>query len=142
MVSKYTTFRIDASLMITYLAVRVHEPEVIEEILDIFQSHGHTEVMSFMYTTKRVLIVVIQVDTARFYARGTSEEMLAQLDWQKRGLVMETKLYPTGVSISQFVCIDTSLTVWGLCQVFLRGQVFPPGIDVIHHTPEVYCSLY
>jgi hypothetical protein len=114
MVSKYTTSRrIDTSLMTTYLAVRVHEPEVIAEILDIFQRHGHTEVRSFMYTAKRALSVVTQVDTARFYAKGTSEEMLAQLDWQKRGLVMETKLYPTGVSIFRLVCIDTSLTVWG-----------------------------
>lgn len=28
------------------------------------------------------------------YGNGSSEEMLASLDWQKRGIVMDTKLYP------------------------------------------------
>ncbi len=35
------------------------------------------------------------MDTARFYGEGTSEEFLGDLDWQKRGLVMDTKYYPT-----------------------------------------------
>ena len=28
------------------------------------------------------------------YGKGTSEEYLGKIGWQKRGLVMETKLYP------------------------------------------------
>ena len=48
------------------------------EILDVFQSHGHNE-----------------IDTSRFYGSGTSEEYLGQLNWQKRGLIMDTKIYPT-----------------------------------------------
>ncbi|KAA1472007.1 Aldo/keto reductase [Dentipellis sp. KUC8613] len=56
---------------------RVHEVEDIEAILDVFQRHGHTE-----------------IDTARTYAGGTSEELLGKIDWKGRGLKMDTKLYP------------------------------------------------
>ena len=44
----------------------------------MFQKHGHSE-----------------IDTARNYGAGSTEEYLAQANWQERGLVMETKLYPT-----------------------------------------------
>ncbi|PRP79949.1 hypothetical protein PROFUN_05925 [Planoprotostelium fungivorum] len=47
-------------------------------ILDIFQKHGHKE-----------------IDTARVYGLGTSEEYLGKLKWQERGLIMDTKLYPS-----------------------------------------------
>jgi len=56
---------------------RVHETKDIEAILDVFQAHGHTE-----------------IDTARVYAGGTSEELLGKIDWKGRGLKLETKLYP------------------------------------------------
>ncbi|TFY65364.1 hypothetical protein EVG20_g5625 [Dentipellis fragilis] len=56
---------------------RVRNVKDIETILDVFQQHGHTE-----------------IDTARVYAGGTSEEYLGRIDWQSRGLKMETKLYP------------------------------------------------
>ena len=36
----------------------------------------------------------MQVDTALVYGRQTSEQYLGRIGWQKRGLVMETKLYP------------------------------------------------
>ena len=39
-----------------------------------------------------------QVDSARTYTGGTSEEYLGKIDWKKRGLVMDTKLYPNIVS--------------------------------------------
>ncbi|KAJ7058492.1 Aldo/keto reductase [Mycena amicta] len=58
-------------------AVRVSEPKDIEAILDVFLSHGHRE-----------------LDTARYYGSGTSEKALGDLDWQKKGIVMQTKLYP------------------------------------------------
>ena len=45
-------------------------------MLDIFQKYGHRE-----------------IDTARVYGEGSSEEYLGQLDWQARGLVMGTKFY-------------------------------------------------
>ncbi|EMD32818.1 hypothetical protein CERSUDRAFT_118513 [Gelatoporia subvermispora B] len=56
---------------------RVHDIKDVEAILDVFQAHGHYE-----------------IDTARVYSGGTSEEYLAKVDWQKRGLKMDTKLYP------------------------------------------------
>ena len=45
--------------------------------MEVFQKHGHNE-----------------IDTARGYGNGSSEEFLADLEWQKRGLVMGTKIYP------------------------------------------------
>ncbi|KAF8140787.1 NADP-dependent oxidoreductase domain-containing protein [Mycena galopus ATCC 62051] len=59
-------------------AVRVTTPEATTELLDIFQKHGHTE-----------------VDTARMYTGGTSEEMLGVIGWQERGLKIQTKIFPT-----------------------------------------------
>lgn len=57
---------------------RVHSLADCATILDIFRSHGHRE-----------------IDTARFYGEGSSEGFLGELDWRKRGLVMDTKYYPT-----------------------------------------------
>jgi len=58
---------------------RVYDLDGVNAILDVFQKHGHVE-----------------VDTARTYTSGTSEEFLGKIDWKTRGLVMETKLYPSG----------------------------------------------
>ncbi|KAI0697761.1 Aldo/keto reductase [Cytidiella melzeri] len=60
------------------LGSRIHDIKTIEEILDTFQAHGHTE-----------------LDTARAYGLGTSEEFLTEAGWQKRGLLIDTKLFPT-----------------------------------------------
>ncbi|KAF4576816.1 NADP-dependent oxidoreductase domain superfamily protein [Pleurotus pulmonarius] len=56
---------------------RVHDIKDVEAILDVFQAHGHSE-----------------VDTARVYAGGTSEEYLGKIDHKGRGLKIETKLVP------------------------------------------------
>ena len=56
---------------------RVHSLPACSAILDVFQRHGHRE-----------------IDTARFYGEGSSEEYLGQLDWQKRGLIMDTSTTP------------------------------------------------
>jgi len=56
----------------------VHTLPEAGAILDIFQKYGHNE-----------------IDTARFYGGGSSEEFLGDLDWKKRGIVMDTKYYPT-----------------------------------------------
>ncbi|KAJ7286401.1 Aldo/keto reductase [Mycena rebaudengoi] len=56
---------------------RVHELKDVEAILDVFVKHGHRE-----------------VDTARFYGEGTSEEYLGKINWKEKGLLMETKVYP------------------------------------------------
>lgn len=52
--------------------------EQVRPMLDAFQAYGHTK-----------------VDTARIYGAGFSEKLLAEADWQSRGLRVETKLYPT-----------------------------------------------
>lgn len=41
----------------------------------------------------------LQVDTARVYAGGTSEEYLGQIGWKEKGLKLETKLYPTATTV-------------------------------------------
>jgi aryl-alcohol dehydrogenase-like predicted oxidoreductase len=56
---------------------RVHDLPTCATLLDTFQSYGHTE-----------------LDTARLYGFGSTEEYLTQLDWQKRGLAIGTKLSP------------------------------------------------
>ncbi|KAJ7477259.1 Aldo/keto reductase [Mycena galericulata] len=56
---------------------RVSDLKDIEAILDVFMKYGHRE-----------------IDTARFYCGGTSEEYLGKIDWQRKGILMETKLYP------------------------------------------------
>ncbi|KAK9357493.1 NADP-dependent oxidoreductase domain-containing protein [Lipomyces starkeyi] len=47
-------------------------------ILDVFQQHGQSE-----------------IDTARIYGQGSSEEYLGNVEWQRRDLRMDTKLYLT-----------------------------------------------
>ncbi|KAJ7149749.1 NADP-dependent oxidoreductase domain-containing protein [Mycena crocata] len=59
-------------------AARITTHEGVIEILDVFQKHGHNE-----------------VDTARIYGGGSTEEYLGAIGWQKRGIKMETKFYPT-----------------------------------------------
>ncbi|KAH7139762.1 NADP-dependent oxidoreductase domain-containing protein [Dactylonectria estremocensis] len=59
--------------------IRVTDPSIMAAMVDAFQAHGHAE-----------------IDSARVYGGGTSEETFADLHWQDRGLIMATKLYPTG----------------------------------------------
>lgn len=59
---------------------RVHTLDETAALLDTFQAHGHNE-----------------IDTSRVYGEGSSEEYLGKTDWQKRGIIMDTKLYPTSV---------------------------------------------
>ncbi|ESZ95668.1 aflatoxin B1-aldehyde reductase [Sclerotinia borealis F-4128] len=59
-------------------AIRTSTIRGAAKILDVFQAHGHSE-----------------VDSARVYGGGSTEERLAEVDWQSRGLIMQTKLYPT-----------------------------------------------
>eukprot|EP00026_Physarum_polycephalum_P012149 Phypoly_transcript_12425.p1 GENE.Phypoly_transcript_12425~~Phypoly_transcript_12425.p1 ORF type:complete len:330 (+),score=58.48 Phypoly_transcript_12425:132-1121(+) len=49
--------------------------EEIQQIIDLFKSHGYYE-----------------VDTARGYSEGTSEAILAELDYEGQGLIMDTKI--------------------------------------------------
>ncbi|THU83277.1 Aldo/keto reductase [Dendrothele bispora CBS 962.96] len=57
-------------------AVRVHDIEEVERIIDIFRAHGHTE-----------------IDNSRFYGEGTSEGMIGQINWREKGLKLSTKLH-------------------------------------------------
>ncbi|KAF8211060.1 Aldo/keto reductase [Mycena galopus ATCC 62051] len=66
-----------SALNIVMVGARVHEQKDIEAILDVFLKHGHRE-----------------LDTARVYCAGTCEEYLGKIDWQGKGIIMETKLYP------------------------------------------------
>ncbi|KAJ7759191.1 NADP-dependent oxidoreductase domain-containing protein [Mycena metata] len=58
--------------------IHITTREATIEVLDMFQKHGHNE-----------------VDTARVYGGGTSEEQLGAVGWQERGMKMGTKSYPT-----------------------------------------------
>jgi aflatoxin B1 aldehyde reductase len=58
---------------------RVHELDDVKAILNVFASHGHSE-----------------IDTARVYCSGTSEEYLGKIRTflEEKDLKLETKLYP------------------------------------------------
>jgi len=64
---------------------RVHDLKDVEAILDVFRSHGHTE-----------------IDTARTYCNGTSEEFLGKISpyLKEKGFLIETKLSPRSGSIT------------------------------------------
>ncbi|KAG6866093.1 hypothetical protein C0991_008845 [Blastosporella zonata] len=78
---------------------RVHDIKDVEAILDVFRSHGHTEVrrsgISDYYDS--FFVTYLKVDTATMYCGGTSEEYLGQINWKEKGLKLETKLWPTTV---------------------------------------------
>lgn len=57
---------------------RVHDLKNCAKILDVFQAHGHNE-----------------IDSARGYGGGSSEEYLGLLKWRERGIIMATKLSPS-----------------------------------------------
>src|SRR5688572_10304654 len=58
--------------------VRVSTLSEATFILDLFEAHGHKE-----------------VNTARLYGAGSFKELLAKTNWEAKGLVMDTKLYPS-----------------------------------------------
>lgn len=72
----HLTFRL-ASLTGTEQA-RVFKHEDCQSILDVFKSHGHTE-----------------LDTARMYGAGSSEEMLNELHVESQGFKVATKVFPS-----------------------------------------------
>ncbi|KAJ3331815.1 hypothetical protein HDU93_009500, partial [Gonapodya sp. JEL0774] len=78
---------------------RVHDPPTCKAILEVFLSHGHTE-----------------IDSARTYCAGTSEEYLGEISAELMGCKVQTKLYPTTGAIAK------------------RMQLSPENI--IDHTPE------
>ncbi|CAO1634007.1 unnamed protein product [Parajaminaea phylloscopi] len=57
---------------------RVFKPDDCQKILDVVKAHGHDE-----------------LDTARMYGAGTSEEMLKQLGAEKQGFKIATKVFPS-----------------------------------------------
>lgn len=77
---------------------RVHDLKTVEKILDIFRSHGHTEVCQPRYLLDRAL-TPYQIDTARTYAGGSSEEYLGKINEfiKEKGFKIETKLAPRTV---------------------------------------------
>jgi aflatoxin B1 aldehyde reductase len=56
---------------------RIFDLEKCARVLDVFQEFGHNE-----------------IDTARIYGDGSSEEWLGRLHWKDRGLIVATKLSP------------------------------------------------
>ncbi|KAI0975217.1 Aldo/keto reductase [Xylaria arbuscula] len=56
----------------------INNVEQAAQVLEVFQRHGHNE-----------------LDSARAYGEGTTEELLGEVKWENRGLKMDTKLYPT-----------------------------------------------
>ncbi|THU91383.1 Aldo/keto reductase [Dendrothele bispora CBS 962.96] len=60
--------------------IRVHNLKQLEQIIDVFRAHGHAEVDRELF------------DNSRYYGDGTSEEIMGQIDWRTKGLIISTKL--------------------------------------------------
>lgn len=73
-------FERPAHIVLGVEQTRVHDLNDAGALLNIFQKHGHK-----------------RIDTARIYGQGSSEEYLGELKLQERGLVVDTKLYPSAV---------------------------------------------
>lgn len=58
---------------------RTHDLKDVEAILDVFQGHGHFEVFNSLTPNQRFIHSIQQVDTARVYTGGTSEEYLGKV---------------------------------------------------------------
>ena len=95
---------------------RVHDLKDVEAILDVFQAHGHKEVNRSRSVIAIALLMCYEfkVDTAIAYCGGTSEQYLGKIGWQKRGLIMETKLYPNVVRL------------FASCLLFVENNVYHP----------------
>lgn len=80
---------------------RVHDIQDAEAILNVFRSHGHTEVFNTIIDRFGTAFqyFIWKIDTARVYSGGTSEEYLGKIDLASKGLKIETKLYPMKVSL-------------------------------------------
>lgn len=72
---------------------RVHDLKTAGAMLDLFKSAGHKE-----------------IDTARFYAGGSSEEYLGLLGCADAGFVLGTKFYPTAAMAERGGPIGERLT--------------------------------
>ncbi|THU82818.1 hypothetical protein K435DRAFT_871943 [Dendrothele bispora CBS 962.96] len=73
--------------------VRVHDLKQLEQIIDVFRAHGHAE-----------------IDNSRYYGDGSSEEIIGQVDWRTKGLIMSTKLPAFHVRSSVHSTTDGQLT--------------------------------
>jgi aryl-alcohol dehydrogenase-like predicted oxidoreductase len=88
---------------------RVHDLGKVGEILGIFQKHGHDE-----------------IDLARVYGAGTSEEYLGKIGWKERGLRIEMKLYSLKVFIAFFRFALSVLLCMRFCRRRTRRLLIPP----------------
>ena len=59
----------------------MHDLKDAAAILDVFQKYGHKE-----------------IDTARTYGEGSSEEYLGELKLPERGIILDTKLSPNALN--------------------------------------------
>lgn len=66
---------------------RVFKKEDCQQILDIFKSHGH-----------------IELDSARMYGGGSSEEMLRDIGAEKQGFKVATKVSSTHGDTRAWLC--------------------------------------
>ena len=104
--------------------VRIHDSETVGSMLDLLRSHGYNE-----------------IDTARTYGGGSSEESLGNLGWKERGFLVGTKFYPTTASSGTGWTFADSSTH---CREHLRENLFKSlkalkteKIDLWYlHTPD------
>lgn len=76
-----------------------------------------------------------QIDTAKTYSQGTSEEFLGKINWKERGLAMDTKLYPNAVRSCSFQVASCDYSSRMCMQGDPRWAAL--GIETVSHSPEV-----
>ncbi|KAJ3791274.1 Aldo/keto reductase [Lentinula aff. detonsa] len=98
---------------------RIHDLDKIEALLDIFRAHGHTD-----------------IDSAYFYAGGTSEVVLGKIDWKSKGLKLETKL-PAIFNEQQKTVHGTEETVSHTYKVQRSLLGWPLGADYLWNEQDI-----
>ena len=112
---------------------RVHDIKDVEAILDIFRSHGHTEVRpidrltNLSWFATQWMPCLFQIDTSRVYSEGTCEEYLGKIDLASKGLKLETKIYPIGVITYVF---RFTRFVW---LIFTQKAQYKPNDPIVHN---------
>ncbi|KAF7354592.1 Aflatoxin B1 aldehyde reductase member 3 [Mycena sanguinolenta] len=81
---------------------RVDNVQDIEKIFDVFVEHGHSEVREFNPPSLFGTQSTFEIDTARAYCAGTSEVILGKTNWQKKGILVVSKLYPLHPHMPEF----------------------------------------
>ena len=107
----------------------MHDLKDCAAMLDVFQKHGHNE-----------------IDSARVYGGGSSEECVGQLKCQERGIVVDTKLLPRQIGKMSYTHKKDDLKR-GLLESLQALQTDKVDVWYLHapdvrKSPILFCSCF